>query len=221
MEEREFFCRDDRPLIGWRLFRVRDSSSGPVLTAPLVHNPDFEVFPTRTMRATCCEHAHPAPFPGCRCGLYVAVEGTLDSLSGYLRDSAHDADLPVLAEVACTGRAFLDARGVRAEKITVLTLVPWAYEAPATAPPDARLEQVATAYAVPLGSPEVVPEWVVANTSVTGGASVEETRGFDLTALAERLLTQPSTVREPRPPAFLSVTHDQGASRLATPEAPA
>lgn len=46
--------------------------------------------------------------------LRAAIEGTLDSLSGYLRDSAHDRDPVVYAEVACTGRVFIDVRGVRA-----------------------------------------------------------------------------------------------------------
>lgn len=165
---------------------MRDSPTGPVLTAPLIHNPDYEVFPTSTITATCYEHAHPAPYPGCRCGLYVAVERTLDSLSGYLRDSAHDTDPPVLAEVAFTGRAFLDARGVRSERITVLTLVPWT-ETSTSSRHDVRLAQVATTYAVALGAVEMVPEWLLANASSTGGASVDETAGFDLAALAERL----------------------------------
>jgi len=102
MEERELQCPEARPLIGWRLFRVRWSESGFVLSAPLIHNPDFERFPSRTIEATCYGGDHPAPAPGCRCGLYAAIEGTLDSLSGYLSDSAHDDDPPIYAEVACT-----------------------------------------------------------------------------------------------------------------------
>jgi hypothetical protein len=65
---------------------------------------------------------HPAPAPGCRCGLYATIEGTLDSLSGYLDDSAHDDDPPIYAEVACTGRVFVDVRGVRAQRIEVVRL---------------------------------------------------------------------------------------------------
>jgi hypothetical protein len=57
-----------------------------------------------------------------RCGLYAAIEGTLDSLSGYLSDSAHDRDPAVYAQVACTGRVFVDVRGVRAQRIEVLRL---------------------------------------------------------------------------------------------------
>jgi hypothetical protein len=86
----------EQPLIGWRLFRVRRSQSGFVLSAPLIHNPDFEPFPSRTIDAICYQAEYPAPAPGCRCGLYAAIDGTLDSLSGYLSDSAHDRDPPHL-----------------------------------------------------------------------------------------------------------------------------
>ena len=119
----------EQPLIGWRLFRVRRSESGFVLSAPLIHNPDFERFPSRTIEAVCYEAGHPAPAPGCRCGLYAAIEGTLDSLAGYLSDSAHDRDPPIYAEVACTGRVFVDLRGARAQRIEILRLAtpasPW------------------------------------------------------------------------------------------------
>src|SRR5688500_7913603 len=109
MDERELQCSEDQPLIGWRLFRVRQSDDGFVLTAPLIHDTDFERFPSARIDAACYDGEHPAPAPGCRCGLYAAIDGTLDSLSGYLPDSAHDIDPPVYAEVACAGRDFLDA----------------------------------------------------------------------------------------------------------------
>jgi hypothetical protein len=94
IEERELHVPGEQPLIGWRLFRVRRSESGFVLSAPLIHNPDFERFPSKTIHAVCYQAEHPAPAPGCRCGLYAAIDGTLDSLSGYLSDSAHDHDPP-------------------------------------------------------------------------------------------------------------------------------
>src|SRR5260370_7456163 len=122
MEERELQCPEARPLIGWRLFRVRWSESGFVLSAPLIHDPDFEHFPSRTIESTCYGGDHPAPAPGCRCGLYAAIEGTLDSLSGYLSDSAHDDDPPIYAEVACTGRVFVDLPGAPPPRIAVLRL---------------------------------------------------------------------------------------------------
>jgi len=52
-----------------------------MLAAPLIHNADFEPFPAKEIVATCYDQDHPAPAPNCRCGLYVAVEGTLDSLA--------------------------------------------------------------------------------------------------------------------------------------------
>ena len=120
MEERELHVSEEQPLIGWRLFRVRWSESGFVLSAPLIHNPDFERFPSRTIEAICYEAEHPAPAARCRCGLYAAIDGTLDSLPGYLGDSAHDGDPPIYAEVACTGRVFVDLRGARAQRIEIL-----------------------------------------------------------------------------------------------------
>jgi hypothetical protein len=65
MEERELQLPEEHPLIGWRLFRVRRPDSGFVLSAPLIHNPDFERFPSRTIDAICYEAGHPAPAPGC------------------------------------------------------------------------------------------------------------------------------------------------------------
>ena len=103
MDERELDCTDGPPLIGWRLFRVRHGGSGPMLAAPLIHDPDFELFPSIEIAATCYDHDHPAPAPSCRCGLYVAIEGTLDSLAGYLLDSAHDM-IP-----SCTPRSLAGA----------------------------------------------------------------------------------------------------------------
>ena len=52
----------------------------------------------------------------------MAVEGTLDSLGGYLLESAHDHDPVAYAEVACSRRLFVDKRGVRAERIHILRL---------------------------------------------------------------------------------------------------
>jgi len=46
MEERELHRPAGQPLIGCRLFRVRRSESGLVLSAPLIHNPGFERFPS-------------------------------------------------------------------------------------------------------------------------------------------------------------------------------
>jgi hypothetical protein len=171
----------EQPLIGWRLFRVRRSESGFVLSAPLIHNPDFERFPSRTIDAICYEAEHPAPAPGCRCGLYAAIDGTLDSLSGYLRDSAHDHDPPIYAEVACTGRVFIDLRGVRAQRIEILRLA-----TSASLWPDPGLQAHAVAelrqrYRAEVCGLDVVPQWVVANVMPQGAPP--EDAAIDLDAL--------------------------------------
>jgi hypothetical protein len=189
IEERELHFPDEQPLIGWRLFRVRQSEAGFVLSAPLIHNPDFERFPSRTIDAICYQAEHPAPAPGCRCGLYAAVNGTLDSLSGYLGDSAHDRDPPIYAEVACTGRAFIDSRGVRAQRIEILQLA-----TSASLWPDLGLQAQAAAelserYCVEVCGLGVVPQWVVANV-MRHGAPPEDA-AIDLDALLENLGLRP------------------------------
>jgi hypothetical protein len=180
MEERELHFPAEQPLIGWRLFRVRRSESGFVLSAPLIHNPDFEHFPSPVIDATCYQAEHPAPAPGCRCGLYAAIDGTLDSLSGYLSDSTHDRDPPIYAEVACTGRVFVDVRGVRAQRIQILRLA-------ASAPlwPDSGLQARAVAelrqrYCVEVCGLDVVPPWVVANVMPQGAPSEDVAIDLDV-----------------------------------------
>lgn len=187
MEERELHFPGTRPLIAWRLFRVRCSGAGSmVLSAPLIHNPGYERFPSKTIQAVCYQADHPAPAPGCRCGLNAAVEGTLDSLPGYLRDSAHDRDPPVYAEVACTGRVFIDSRGVRVQKMEMLRLA-----APAPLSPDHRLHAEAVAelrarYRVLVCGPGAVPGWLVANVMPQGAPP--ENAAVDLDRLAASLL---------------------------------
>ena len=185
MDERALHCPEEQPLIGWRLFRVRPSPAGFVLSAPLIHNPDFERFPSRAIEAICYERGHPAPAPGCRCGLYAALDGTLDSLSGYLHDSAHDSDPPVYAEVACTGRVFIDARGVRAQRIEVLRLA-----MPGSLRPDPAVHQRAVAelgarYGVEVCGLDAVPGWLLANVMPQGPPP--EDAAIDLDELLVRL----------------------------------
>lgn len=191
MEERELHFPDEQPLIGWRLFRVRRSDSGFVLSAPLIHNPDFERFPWRTIDAVCYQAEHPAPASGCRCGLYAAIEGTLDSLPGYLSDSAHDRDPPIYAEVACTGRVFVDARGVRAQRIEIIRLA-----TPDPLWPDRALQAQAVAelskrYRIEVCGLGVAPHWVVANLMPQGAPP--EDAAIDL----DELLGTPG-LRSPR-----------------------
>ena len=157
-----------------------------MLAAPLIHTPNFEQFPSKDIVATCYDHDHPAPAPGCRCGLNVAIEGTLDSLAGYLLDSAHDHDPVVYAEVACTGRVFVNKRGVRAERIQILRLA----ASPSAWPDaDAFAEAVAAMggrYGIVTCDLDVVPEWVLSNVMPQGAPPSDST--LDLDALCRSAL---------------------------------
>jgi hypothetical protein len=188
VEERELDVPVESPLIGWRLFRVRPTSAGPVLTAPLIHDPDFERFPSRSIRAWCYELDHAAPAPGCRCGLYAAVEGTLDSLAGYLSDSSHDQDPSVFAEVACNGRVFVDKRGVRAEAMEILRLALPELLWPDSAVRRQTSRELTERYRVPVGDVDV-PEWVIANVMPQGAPPHDAE--IDLDALVSQLARPP------------------------------
>ena len=185
MEERELHFPAEQPLIGWRLFRVRRSENGFVLSAPLIHNPGFETFPSRTIDAICYQADHLAPAPGCRCGLYAAIEGTLDSLSGYLSDSAHDHDPPIYAEVACTGRVFIDLRGVRAQRIDILRLATSASLWPDPGVEAQAVGELRQRYCVEVCGLGVVPQWVGANVMPQGAPPEDAT--IDLDALVNFL----------------------------------
>ena len=206
MDERELRCPPDRPLIGWRLFRARPSSVGFMLSAPLIHDPvfesaarrerwlriatvagSFEGFPSRAIESICYEREHPAPAPGCRCGLYAAVEGTLDSLTGYLHDSAHDGDPPVYAEVACSGRVFLDARGVRAQRMDVLRLATSVSVWPDPGVYGQAIAELGERYGVEVGGLDSVPDWVLANAMPQGAPPEESEDTVDLDALLVKL----------------------------------
>lgn len=102
-------------------------------------------------------------------------------LSGYLSDSAHDRDPPIYAEVACTGRVFIDSRGVRAQRIEVLRLA-----APGSLWPDPGQRSQAVAalsdrYRVEVCGLGVVPRWVVENVMPQGAPP--EDAAVDLDAL--------------------------------------
>lgn len=199
VDERELLLAEDAPLVGWRVFRVRRDDHGHVLAAPLIHDPDYEPFPSTSIRARCYERDHAAPAPGCRCGLYAAVEGTLDSLAGYLSESAHDPDPPIFAEVACTGRVFVDRRGVRAEHLTILRLATsdehWStvegqYQVAA---------DLSNRYQLVVQDISAVPDWVLRNVRPQGAPSDDV--HVDLDAVVNSLL--PRSPSSPRP------LHDQ------------
>jgi hypothetical protein len=150
------------PLSGWRLFRVGRDENGPILVSPMYHDPEQPPWPEVGGVASCNE-GHPAPAPGCRCGIYAAIEGTLDSLPGYLLDTSYDRKPWAYAEVACSGRVFVDMRGVRAERAAIVRLA----LSEAGWPDDSAFEvagrQLRDRYRVFVGGLDGVPAWVTAN----------------------------------------------------------
>src|SRR5438067_8805714 len=180
VEERELHYTQAEPLIAWRLFRVRSASNGPMLTSPLFHDPDHIPLPSAEAVAR-CHHRHRAPAPGCRCGLYAAVDGTLDSLPGYLLDSAHDDAPWVYAQVACSGRLFVDLRGLRVERIVLRVLA-----LPRAAWPNAQhtkdiARRRTRRYGVPVADDSAIPRWITANARPQGAPTADAT--LDLTML--------------------------------------
>jgi hypothetical protein len=182
IEERELHYSLDAPLRAWRLFRIRQDGSGPVLSAPMFHDPDHPRWPEAMHSASCTEE-HAAPAPGCRCGIYGAVEGTVDSLPGYLVDTAYETDPWCYAEIGCTGRVFVDMRGIRAERAEVLLIaLPPGCWRDATAARSAS-ELLAERYGVPIAGAEDVPDWVTENVRQGGPPPVEHELDLDLDAL--------------------------------------
>lgn len=174
-EERELTFPRSAPLRAWRLFRVRVRGAGFVLFSPMYDDPDPTPWPPTKLAV--CDQDHPAPKAGCRCGIYAVVRGTLDSLPGYLLDTAYDRDPPAYAEVACSGRVFVDSRGIRAQRVDILRIAlvesSW---------PDERRSAEAKRllgerYDVPVGGLDDVPEWVTTNLRAGGpppdGATID------------------------------------------------
>jgi hypothetical protein len=179
IEERELHYTPGAPLLSWRLFRVRADDEGLVLSSPMYHDPDPPPWPEVVSEARCYQD-HPAPAPGCRCGIYAAIRGTLDSLPGYLLDTARDPDPWAYAEVACSGRVFVDMRGVRAERAQIVRIA-----LPESAWPDVRtledaMRQLHGRYRVPVCGLEDVPAWVTANRRYRGPPPEEVKLDLDL-----------------------------------------
>jgi hypothetical protein len=166
IEEREMRFSPAAPLRAWRLFRVRAYADGLVLSSPMYDDPDPTPWPRA--KVAVCNEDHPAPTPRCRCGIYAVIPGTLDSLPGYLLDTAHDNDPWAYAEVACSGRVFVDRRGVRAERVEILriALVESCWPGEATFADAKRL--LGDHYGVPVGGLEDVPDWVTGNLRAEG-----------------------------------------------------
>jgi hypothetical protein len=183
IEERELMFTRGAPLPAWRLFRVRRLPDGYALCAPMIHSPAPPPWQPGVTVARCLEQDHAAPAPGCRCGIYAAIEGTLDSLPGYLLDTADDGDSWTYAEVACSGRVFLDARGLRCAEALVVQL---ALAEASFASTDERVrasEDLAARYGVRVGSSDAVPGWLTANSR--GRGEPFETEDVDLSVLLQ------------------------------------
>jgi hypothetical protein len=176
-DERELRFTRGAPLLAWRLFRVRRLPDGCWLCAPMIHSPAPPPWQPGVTVARCLEHDHAAPAPGCRCGIYAAIEGTLDSLPGYLLDTAYDGDPWAYAEVACSGRVFLDARGLRCEA---------ALAEGSFANADERVrasKELAARYGVRVGASDAAPGWLTTNSR--GRGEPFEPEGVDLSVLLE------------------------------------
>jgi hypothetical protein len=182
IEEHELHYPPDAPLRAWRLFRVRPWVDSFVLSSPMYHDPDPPPWPRVGTEATCSE-GHSAPAPDCRCGIYAAVEGTLDSLPGYLLDMAYERDPWTYVEVACIGRVFVDMRGVRAERAEILRI----------ALPEAGWQNrndfeaagrvLGRRYRVPVSGLDEVPDWVKENRRHQGPPPDEVDLALDLDKL--------------------------------------
>jgi hypothetical protein len=183
IEECELRFTREVPLLGWRLFRVRRLRDGYALGAPMIHSPAPPPWEPGITVARCLENNHAAPAPGCRCGIYAAIDGTLDSLPGYLVDTAYDSDPWTYAEVACSGRVFLDARGLRCEEALVsrIALVEQSFASPDEL--TRASADLATRYGVPVGSSADAPTWLIDN--ARGQGEPFETERVDLSTLRD------------------------------------
>jgi hypothetical protein len=115
----------------------------------------------------------------------VCMRRSLDSLPGYLSDSAHDRDPPIYAEVACAGRVFIDSRGVRAQRIEILRLAASASLWPDPGRQARAVAELRERYCVEVCGLGVVPRWVVANVMPQGAPPEDAT--VDLDALVGSL----------------------------------
>jgi hypothetical protein len=180
IEERLLRFWPEAALHAWRLFRLRTEEKRLVLSAPMYHDDTTgltPLWPCPEAEATCYK-GHSAPSPGCRCGIYGAVAGTLDSLPGYLCDTAYEHDPWAYAEIACYGRVFADMRGIRAEHARLVRIA-----LPESAGPGEASPMLRDRYGVPVGGMESVPQWLTANVRPGGPPPDSESLNLDLARL--------------------------------------
>jgi hypothetical protein len=114
------------------------------------------------------DRAHPAvALPGSGGDLLQgtpgAVTGTLDSLPGYLCDTAYEHDPWAYAEIACYARVFVDMRGVRAEHARLVRIALPDTGWPGQAAPDEASRMLHDRYGVPAGGMDCAPGSLTAN----------------------------------------------------------
>lgn len=185
IEERLLRFSPEAALRAWRLFRVRTDGRRLVLASPMYHDDTTgrtPLWPSAEAKAA-CHKGHPAPSPGCRCGIYGAVAGTLDSLPGYLRDTAYERDPWAYAEIACYGRVFADMRGVRAERARLVRIALPAAGWPGEAASREASRMLRDRYGVPVGGAECVPQWLTANVRPGGAPPDGASLSLDLARL--------------------------------------
>jgi hypothetical protein len=185
IEEHEFEFTREAPLLAWRLFRVRQLAGGYALCAPMIHSPSPPPWQPGLTVARCLEHDHAAPAAGCRCGIYAAIDGTLDSLPGYLRDTAYDRDPWSYAEISCSGRVFVDVRGVRCEEARVVRIALVEASFPSPADTLRASDALATRYGVQVGLSDDAPAWLTGNEREQGQPFANERA--DLSKLRDTL----------------------------------
>jgi hypothetical protein len=185
IEERLFRFSPQAALHAWRLFRLRTEGKRLVLSSPMYHDDTTALTPLwpHPEAEAACHKGHPAPAPGCRCGIYGAVAGALDSLPGYLCDTAYEHDPWAYAEIACYGRVFVDMRGVRAEHARLLRIALPGSGCPGGAAPDEAARTLRDRYGVPVRGLECVPEWLTANVRPGGPPPGSESLNLDLARL--------------------------------------
>jgi len=186
IEEEELRFTSEAALRAWRLFRVRqDGNGGLVLSSPMLHDDTTgrtPLWPFVEARAICWQ-GHDAPAAGCRCGIYGAIPGTLDSLLGYLGDTDYELDPWAYGEIACYGRVFVDMRGVRAQRAKLLRLALPEDSWPREPTVYGAVAILRDRYCVPVSKMDVVPQWVIANDRQGGGPPDDADLKLDLERL--------------------------------------
>lgn len=149
-EEHELAVPAEWPIKAWRVFDLTRDGDGVAVVPPMQSPPR----PWSKVEVAYCGSGHAAPQAQCRCGAYGVVEGQNEPLTGYPRGV-------VFAEVALSGRAFVDYRAVRAERAEVLRLVAPNVLLLEGLGPDEPRQLLEERYGVTVERLDTAPTWVV------------------------------------------------------------